>query len=178
LEGPDVSYEDMLRFHKEGHYRIEVPTTQHLQIEFETHDTVFQCLADRKWQLLIADRGSFIASDRPIALIFNDGSPGTLQRPIGYGVLGTTVLLPINSELIAVGTFEGDYATRNVGRVTAAYMNGHIAAQAIDQIYSTTDSAEAMLGRQVVQLRAIPGELRKRNRSSRSSGSRALERSE
>jgi hypothetical protein len=147
-ESANVTYEQVKEFHKNGKYTIEVPTTRHIQTEFKIFNTVLDLLYRRKWMLCIAQpsSGGFITSDHPVCLIHSDGAPSTLHRPVGYGVAETTVIFPISSELLVVGTFEGTAGTREVTQTQAAYLNAVLCGHSGRHIFAPNDEFSVMFG--------------------------------
>lgn len=137
----DVTYEQIKAFHKRGEYKVNVSTAHHIGLEFHVFEPVLRTLANRKWTLYVAaaDSGGFITTDNPVCLMNTDGSPSTLSQPIGHGLMGTMVLLPITRSLAAIGTFEGGAGRYTVGRDFVANFNARVLAHADKYLFSADD---------------------------------------
>lgn len=65
-----------------------------------------------------------------------DGAPATLMRPIGHGLTGTTVLLPISRHLLAAGAFEDGGGVHTVERNFVATINALVMAHADRYVFA------------------------------------------
>lgn len=121
-----ATYEEMREFFERDEYTIKVSNASHIVNEFGVFEDVLRTLVARKWALCIApaDSGGFITSDHPICLMSSDGSPSELRRPVGHGLMETTVLFPISRDLAAMGTFENEDQVVALSHEGVAAMNG------------------------------------------------------
>ena len=140
-EPPKVSYEQMKDFVAKGQYTISFPHGYHTQAEFSGQDTVLRTLVDRKWLLLSVDRdqGEFITTDLPVCLMHTSGEPSSRPRPVGHGQLNTTVLFPISSDLLAMGSFEGQSGSAHANRKDVAAFNLALAMHCDSTVFASTD---------------------------------------
>jgi hypothetical protein len=127
-------------------------------VEFDLFDKVLPCFVERRWQLCIAgpDSEGFITSDHPVALMWSDGSPSTMQRPVGFGLEGTTVLFPLTRNLLMVGVFGGGEGERNLAPLQVAIFNSMIAQRAERQVYGAGPRVQVALD-EVIGLADLPG---------------------
>lgn len=137
-DAPEVSYEEMKEFHERGEYDISVATGWHIMTEFKTMGPVLQTMGARSWFLGIAgaESGGFVTTDHPVCLMHNDAEPLSPNRPVGHGLANTTLIFPINWELLAVGTFEGSAGAAELTPLQVATMNSAICFFARRQIYA------------------------------------------
>lgn len=131
----------MREFFERDEYTIEVANASHIFNEFNVFEDVLRTLVARKWALCVApaDSGGFITSDHPICLMSSNGSPSELRRPVGHGLMETTVLFPISRDLAAVGTFEGENQVVRLSREGVAAMNDFVIRHAERQVYAADD---------------------------------------
>jgi len=136
-----VTYEQVKEFHERGEYTVTVPTTRHIGYEFHVFEPVLRTLADRKWTLYLAapDSGGFLTTDNPVCLMNSNGAPATLARPIGHGMKGTMVLLPLSRHLLALGTFEEGGGALTAPRELAANFNALVIAHADKYVFAADD---------------------------------------
>ena len=146
---PAVSYEKLKDFQDRGEYTVETSPGWHTAMEFKAFDKVLPYLVNRKWLICSAGAGTggFICSDHPVCLMHSDGSPGSMRRPVGYGLADSTVIFPVNRELLAVGTFEGSGGTRELTQRQVAYFNAVIVGHADRQVYAADSRFFVMLER-------------------------------
>jgi len=144
---PIVPYEQLKKDNDDGGYRITVPRARLIQMEFKVFDSVLPHLVGRNWTLCIASTGSggFITSDHPVCLMWSDGSPSTSNRPVGYGLTGTTVVFPLTSELLMVGIFDGAGGRRALTPLQVATFNGIVAHHVERQVYASNSQARVLL---------------------------------
>lgn len=136
-----ATYEEVREFFERGEYTIEVANANHIANEFGVFEDVLRTLVARKWALCVApaNSGGFITSDHPICLMSSDGSPSDLRRPVGHGLMETTVLFPITRDLAAWGTFEGEDQVVTLSHEGVAAMNGCVIRHAERQVYAADD---------------------------------------
>lgn len=130
-EDPAASYGNMKKFVQEKQWKIDVPTTRHIQLELTSFDKILPYLLDRKWRLLRASPGSggFITADHPVVLTWSD--PQMRGLPVGYGLRGTAVIFPLCIRLAFVGLFEeGEETVVSVRDDYVASLNGALIANA------------------------------------------------
>lgn len=137
----NATYEQVKAFHERGEYKVSVSTAHHIGLEFHVFESVLRTLAGRKWTLYVAaaDSGGFITTDNPVCLMNTDGAPSTLSQPIGHGLMGTTVLLPITRHLAATGEFERRGGVHTVGRDFVANFNALVLAHADKFVFAASD---------------------------------------
>jgi hypothetical protein len=138
---PPVGYEDMKRFIDKGEYTFSYPPGSHVPLEFAGQDAVLRTLVDRKWLLLTIDRaeGEFITTDLPVCLLRTSGDAASLRHPVGHGLLNTTVLFPLTTDLLAMGSFEGRSGTVHADRNHIADVNLALATHCDSSIFARTD---------------------------------------
>lgn len=136
-----ATYEEVREFFERGEYTIEVANGRHIFNEFSAFETMLRTLVTRKWVLCVApaDSGGFITSDHPVCLMNSDGSSPELHRPLGHGLMETTVLFPITRDLSAMGTFEGENQVVTLERAGVAAMNGLVIRHSERQVYAADD---------------------------------------
>lgn len=138
-ENLEVSYEQMRAFVRERRYELEFPPGFHIEREMKVQDKVLRTMLDRKWTLLRAPRGAeFVTSDRPVCLWANE----RWEHPLGYGLSNTTVVLPVNSSLLAMGTFEGREGVFDAPREYVASMNLAVALRCDRLVFARSASFE------------------------------------
>jgi hypothetical protein len=138
-EPPKVSYEQIKQFVDKGEYTISFPPGYHTPIEFGAQDVVLNTLADRKWLLLEAEAGEFITTDLPVCLLLTSGDAASLRHPIGHATRNTTILFPLSSDLIAMGSFEGQSGTGHADRKDVAAFNHALAMHCDFMLFARTD---------------------------------------
>jgi hypothetical protein len=169
-EEPDVSYEQVKSFHEEAEYDIGIPNAWHINLEIDSHDTVLETMAARKWRLCLADAasGGLVTSDQPVCLMHSDGDMASFQKPVGYGTFGSTVVFPLGRELLAVGTFEDSGGATQLSPFQVAYMNGIICSFAWRQVYSSDANFKVVIAKQLEPITGaeLSRELAERHKSS------------
>lgn len=153
-EGREVSFEEMKDFHERKQYDISVSTDSHVRQEMKALDVVLDTFSRRHWTLHVADQsaGHFATSDRPLMLINSDGTPSTLQRPIGHATLGTMVVFPISKSMLAVGSYNEPFAPvslRTAQRETVAMFNGITARYAVREVYGSDARFPVITGQRI-----------------------------
>lgn len=99
--GDDVTYEQAREFVARGEFKVDVPTTRHVDMEMKSVDTVLPLLLGRKWVLLIApsNSGGFVTTDHPVVLQWTDTKDRGAFYPPGFGLRGTEVVFPLSHDL-------------------------------------------------------------------------------
>lgn len=140
--GPvNVTYAQMRDFVEQERYRIEVPTTRHVELELHALETVVPLLRKRSWCLLQAgpQSGGFVTSDRPVTLCWTDPAlEGGFYGP-GFGVRDTSVVCPLSHQLALWGTFDGRSGVVELPDDAVAAINTRTIAYAGSQIYAQSD---------------------------------------
>ena len=136
-----LSYDEMRKFIDQDRYTIEVPTTQHVELEFELVDTILPLLGARRWRILRAGTGTggFITSDHPVVLQWIQHASNTTPCSPGFGLRNTEVVFPVSHELAVVGTFSGRGGLEVASEHDVAWINGVIIAHGWRQIYARDD---------------------------------------
>ncbi len=136
-----ATYEEVREFFQRGEYSIKLANAQHIFTEFNVFEDVLRTLVARKWALCVApaDSGGFVASDHPICLMNSEGAEAGFRRPIGHGLMETTVIFPITRNLAAMGTFEGEDQVLTLSHEGVAAMNGFVIRHADRQVYAADD---------------------------------------
>ncbi|MCW5713899.1 MAG: DUF4238 domain-containing protein [Bauldia sp.] len=138
-KGPAVDYEVVKEFHESGKYKIEVPVERHLEIAAPAVDAVFPHLMRRGWTLMSPSSaaGEFISSDHPVCLTWSDPARQAGFYGPGFGLEGTTVVVPLRHDLAAIGTFGGrEVFLDGLKEINAARVNRTVAAYALRQVYA------------------------------------------
>jgi len=140
---PQLSREYLLESLGKSNYQLTMSTTEHIQMEFKLFNSLLPSIINRQWSLCIAppDSGGFLTSDHPVCLMWSDGSPSDFQKPVGFGLTGTTILFPLAHNLLMVGVFDGQEGERNLTPYQVAYFNAMIASHAERQIYAASHRA-------------------------------------
>jgi hypothetical protein len=135
-ETDEVDYLTMRAFVASGAFEIETPAMEHLHVELPTAEHVFPTLAERKWMLVRAPAGaSFITSDHPIYIMWQDPSERGRLPPPGYSMKGTQVIFPVSHELAMIGAFEMFDEERDTDLLHVAQINGSTFLRSRRQIY-------------------------------------------
>jgi hypothetical protein len=144
-ESTNVTFEDMQRFVKERKYTINVAKEFNIGVEIEQHQRLLEHIAARKWQMVIAKQGSdgFVTTDVPICLRWSDDHDHGMFGP-GFGVAGTQVIFALSSDLVIMGSFEGNDDIVEVDLFTVGDINSIIISNARNQVYSRDSSFNYM----------------------------------
>lgn len=111
------------------------------------YDSILKCFVARTWCLWIAPpEHKFVTTDNPATLIWSDGSPSTMQRPIGFARRNTMILFPLSKTLFAIGEFEGRGGAQNATPSQVARFNALLCRSAYNQIYAGTDKFRVAVG--------------------------------
>lgn len=135
---PDVSYEDMLKFHDEKQYTIEINNGMFVAGEFQAFDTVVKLLWERDWTFIKAGKGAghFICSDHPAYLRWSDPKLANGFYPPGHGLKGTDVVFPVSHDTALLGTFEAEERAITANQQIVALINTLILEGCDRQVYS------------------------------------------
>jgi hypothetical protein len=136
-ENSKVSYEDIKSMITERRHTIEVAKEFNIAMEIEQHKPLLEHLGKRKWQMLVANKGSggFVTTDVPVCLRWSDGQDHGMFSP-GFGVNGTEVIFPISTNLALIGSFEGDESVADADIFTAGNINTIVIGNAHKQVYA------------------------------------------
>ncbi len=134
----DVSYEDMLKFHDEKQYTIEINNGMFVAGEFHAFDSVVKLLWKRDWTFLKAGKGAghFVCSDHPAYLRWSDPKLANGFYPPGHGLKGTDVVFPLSQDTALLGTFEAEERFITANRQIVALINTLILEGCDRQVYS------------------------------------------
>lgn len=133
----DVTYEDVKRFHDEGNFEIVIDQTHLISLEMKMVEPVLEQLSRRNWCFASAPDGhSFITSDDPLVLTWNDEVKQPTPYSPGHGLQNTIVTFVLSPELALVGLFGGiperaDYLPDQVSA-----LNTVVARHSRNQIYA------------------------------------------
>lgn len=136
-----LPYELMREFVMRDEYALAVSTTQHVQRELESVDTILPYLGRRNWTVLRAtpDSGGFITSDHPVILRWDRPPAANVFVPPGHALRDTKVLFPVSHELAIIGSFNEVASTFQAGPEHTALINGVVSGFAGRQIYARDD---------------------------------------
>jgi hypothetical protein len=159
-----ITYEATKQFVEEEDFEIKYRHGHHLQYELEViSDVILPLLAQRKWSLLIADKGAsdLVCSDRPVALVTIGDPPQNPDHPYYIGGLGlaqtnTELSIPLNRNMALIGTLEGNSFVTTVDDKIVSDINERTIHFAAHQIYCSNldfkffDNKEIKSGRDLV----------------------------
>jgi hypothetical protein len=143
-----VTYEQIRDFVRGDEYLIGFDNTHHVGVELSAFDKVFEVIAARTWDVLIAPAGSsFITCDHPICLDWLDPVSAHPLYPPALALAGTSVLVPLSSELVLVGIFEArESEIKEMSAFSVARINGRIIAGSDRQVFAQDDRFCYVLG--------------------------------
>jgi len=103
---PNVDYKEVKKFFDEKRYKLDISQDYLVGNFLKMASTICDLLPSRNWGLVQSEcpRG-FITSDNPVILTWTKDH-FMKNRPPGYGLLGTTVRLPITPQFLLIGTYE------------------------------------------------------------------------
>jgi hypothetical protein len=144
-EGANVSYADMKKMVEERRHKIEVAKEFNVAVELDQHDGLLQHLANRKWQLVVANEGSggFVTTDAPVCIQWADGGDHGIYSP-GFRVAGTEVIIPLSTKLALRGTFEGEEDVVEGDIFTVGSINSIVISNCNKQVYAHDHSFHFM----------------------------------
>ncbi len=135
----DVSYEDMVAFHRRGEYTVEMNREHQIGLEWNAFDTVVPLLLRRKWQLVTSDEetGAFITCDRPVVLVFKEPEKVAplYRRSPGFGLRNTEVVFPLSERTCLIGDFEGEDKVEVANEFMVASINTLMIEFAVSQVF-------------------------------------------
>jgi hypothetical protein len=141
----NVTYEQLKSFVDERRCTIQVKNEHHIHTEMLGVETVSPYLFDRNWVVVVSDNNAnnFITSDRPTVLSWDEPDKVPLMRrnSPGFGLLGTTVILPVSRKIALIGKFEDTWQEGVVlaNRETIAAINAEIASNAHEKIIAPSE---------------------------------------
>lgn len=145
---PAVTYEKLKQALKNKDVVLGPSRGSLIALEIGAIQRVLETMANRTWSLLIAkDGGTFITSDDPVCLTDDKGQLGSLLNPIGHGVEGSVVTIPISKGLAAIGTFGGEAKVMHLNRVAIGRVNDTVARFSGKQIYAADKDFPIWIGR-------------------------------
>jgi hypothetical protein len=160
---PDVPYEEVREFVRNRAFEVVFPPGYHISHEFAGQDAVLRTMLDRRWALLRAPHGAeFVTNDRPACLLPN----APTRQPLGFGMRSTTVLLPVTSALLALGTFDGPEGTIDVRREHVALLNQSLALRSTRCVFARSDDFEITIGSNTIRGRELINHARMSERAS------------
>lgn len=118
--------------------KIEVDRTEQLLMMLKGASSIVDCLLQRKWQIIESEPGNFVTSDHPVSLVW---SYEQNQRSIGWGLMNTSVSMPLTKHFTLCGTFEEvRYPYLKADERLTAYLNTLTTAKADRYVYSSMPS--------------------------------------
>jgi Protein of unknown function (DUF4238) len=140
-DSTNVTFEDMQKFVKDRKHKFEVAKEFNIGVEIEQHANLLEHIAARKWQIVVAKKGSggFVTTDVPVCLRWSDNANHGMFGP-GFGVAGTQVIFPLSSDLALMGSFEGEENVVEADLFTVGGINSIIISNARNQVYSRDHS--------------------------------------
>jgi hypothetical protein len=120
----DMSRDEMID--AVAHVRFNATQQFQLRIMFKAVNYILPELTRRTWSTVTSTSGSFICSDRPVALIFNTPPPWT-TRP-GFALKNTDVIVPLTKHIMLRGSFRdasrcGQTNRKGVGKLNSLTLN-------------------------------------------------------
>jgi hypothetical protein len=137
----EVSYEQLKEFFERGEFDVNVSRGYRISLEMGAIEPVLKTMENREWTLLIAgpQTGGYITTDHPVCVTNGDGVPPSFQNPIGHGTTGSTLIIPICKDLLAIGTFTGLRSVVHATNLQVAMLNSMVVQFAERQIYAADD---------------------------------------
>lgn len=132
----DVTYEEMKRSHDENRFIVSTSQNWDIKTMLEMADAVLPILHQRNWTLIISDNedAKFISSDHPVVVHWKDNKKS--NYPLGLGLHGTSIFLPLSSNVILCGLFESATPVLRIDTNTVASYNNLTLLNAYEQIFS------------------------------------------
>ena len=142
-----ISFENMKRFVEGKNYRLEIPTSLNISVEYELFNNGLPILGRRFWSIFIAPENSrgFLCCDHPVALVFKDmmRNRGVL---IGFDLPETEVYFPISSRICFYGTFEDPLCPEvKLRKLDVEKINLSVISYARRYVYSARKITEGIL---------------------------------
>ena len=143
------SYNEMKTARKNNEVKLKLTRGFHNWLELGSHKKVLDTMHLRKWSLFITkeNTGTFITVDHPVCLVNSDLSPPTVMLPVGHGVDGTCLIIPISKYLLAIGVFNGNSKIVHARKVLVGRLNSVVASFAQNQVYAANPGFPFWLGR-------------------------------
>jgi hypothetical protein len=137
----DLTYGEVMEFVGRGDYTVAVPTTEYVDQELQSLNTVYSLLNRRSWIVARAAPGSggFATSDRPVTLCWDDREMEGGFYPPGFGLLGTSVFCPLSKSLAIRGRFDSRADAIELPANAVAGINSRTIFYADRQIYAEND---------------------------------------
>lgn len=136
----NVTYEDVKRFHESKAYTIQVAREHHIRIEMSLLQTIVPLLSARNWSLIRSDddSGSFITTDRPVLLEFEEPEnvPAFYRRSPGFGLDKTYLYFPVSKHVSLLGQFSERQAEMGATRTIVASLNSAMLGSVYRQVYA------------------------------------------
>lgn len=143
-----VTREGLLEFlEDESRYTIEIPREASIQHMAEMVEGLLPVLARRSWSLAVAKDGrhDFVCSDRPVMLAPTEPDPPPF---LGFGMLKTEVIMPLNRQMALVGHYGGDGQFFDADQMAVGLFNQRTLHFAERFVYSARDSIPVTVPRQ------------------------------
>lgn len=107
-------------------------------------NAVLPILHDRNWALLVAENEEdlFICSDHPVILHWMDEAMS--RQPVGLGLSGTGVYIPLSCSLGLLGVFEDSSSIIKADTKQVASYNSLTLMASYEQVYSREESFRAI----------------------------------
>jgi Protein of unknown function (DUF4238) len=128
-DDPAADYERAREFQRSGEYSLSAETEWYLMRGLQGVETIIARLKDRHWGVCISRRGSFIASDNPVAM------DGPRDCKIGFKT-AEIITYPVSRHVLLYGT-NIPVRTPLVSQMFIAHKNTFAMLTADEQVYST-----------------------------------------
>lgn len=140
----EVSYEEMKRSHDNKGFIVSTSKNWDVKNALEMADAVLPILHERNWTLIIPENedDKLICSDHPVVVHWADEKK--LKYPPGLGLSGTSVFLPIGSNMALCGLFESVPPIIKIDTKKVASYNNLTLLNAYEQVFSREASFKAI----------------------------------
>ena len=139
-ELPPSGARDMKEFAAQAKYKVEVPTSRHMQLEVGTFDKSFyqSCWSViGLWCELRGNPRDLLPKDASRCLMWSKPEMHTEFYGPGFGITGASVLFPICTRLTLIGAFEiKEGAINDLPESAHCLFNGAQIAYAERQVYA------------------------------------------
>ncbi len=131
-----ISYDEMKEFHEKGEYSVELNQNWVLKTMLEMHDFILPWLDQRDWSIAYVNPGDgeFICSDRPVMLNWTTETPP--WHPPGLAHKDAELKIPLDKNTCLLSRFDMDSFEMPVGSRFVAALNGMVAMQSDERIFS------------------------------------------
>jgi hypothetical protein len=129
LDRPEADYYKMREFVESEQYSLSAGPEWYVQQALEGAQMIVPSLLKRHWQVSISKKGSFIASDNPVAL---DGEKG---QKIGFANAGV-VIFPVSRHVVLHGTISR-MRSIHLTEMLIARLNTMMMLHAQEQVFSS-----------------------------------------